>query len=405
MALNELSLSITRGVRGRPFQAEIEGLTTGWVEVVSDKGAPGFAVINGRVRHEALPYQPSTVVLRERAPGQAPRLSRIEISASEPWEIQAQAAGMIGEGRTLRRLLVTSVLDAGNLVWHVLAEDDLGDTEWEEVGEPEPSAPVFASEPGTLDDITDTDVLNLGFTNATGYPSPTYVLDVDPTLPDDVAVYVGDAAVELPFAVPSALVDTISVQALAPMTETFDLTLTATNGVSPDAVATAAVSIDIAVPAPEWSVESYAVELPISAPITFGSNLSVENSATIRVAGLPDKGVYYIDDGDDTPLALNDEFAVADLALLTGESDGDTGAVTGVLKLRALGSSNVDLDITVTIAAAAGPDITDRDFDIEEGTEANIGFDTATMGDSELASIDNQTTGGSAVIVKIPDLS
>jgi hypothetical protein len=269
---------------------------------------------------------------------------------------------------------------------------------------PTPSAPVFASEPGTLDDITDTDVTNLSFTRASGYPTPTYVLDVDPALPDDVAVYVGDVAVELPFAVASALVDTISAQALAPMTETFDLTLTATNSEGSD-VATATVSIDIAVPAPEWSVESYAVELPVSAPITFGNNLSVTNTTTIRIAGLPDKGIYYIDDGDDTPLIVNDEFPLADLALLTGESDGDTGAVTGVLKLRALGSSNVDLDITVTIAPPLPPEITERDFDIEEGTEASAGFDTTTMGDSELASIDNQTTGGSAIIVKIPDLS
>lgn len=269
---------------------------------------------------------------------------------------------------------------------------------------PTPSAPVFASEPGTLAEITDTDVLNLGFVTASGYPVATYVLDVDGTLPDDVAVYVGDVAIDLPFAVSSALVGTISVQALAPMTESFDLTLTATNSEGSD-VATATVSIDIAVPAPEWSVESYAVELPISIPVAFGSSLSVENSVTIRVAGLPDKGIFYIDDGDDTPLALNDEFPVSDLALLTGESDGDTGAVTGVLKLRALGSSNVDLDITVTIAEAAAPEIVERDFSIEEGTEASAGFDTTTMGDSELASIDNQTTGGSAVIVKIPDLS
>lgn len=269
---------------------------------------------------------------------------------------------------------------------------------------PEPTAPTFASEPGALDEITDANAVELDFVNASGYPTPTYVLDADPALPGDVAIFVGDAAVELPFAVPSALVDSIALQALAPMTGTFDLTLTATNSEGSD-VATATIDIDIAVPAPEWSVESYAVELPISAPITFGSNLSVENSATIRVSGLPDKGVYYIDDGDDTPLALNDEFAVADLPLLTGESDSDTGAVTGVLKLRALGSSDVDLDITVTIAEAAGPDIEERDFDIEEGTEASIDFDTSTMGDSELASIDNQTDGASAVAVKIPDLS
>ena len=106
-----------------------------------------------------------------------------------------------------------------------------------------------------------------------------------------------------------------------------------------------------------------------------------------------------------TPYALNDEIPVSDLALLTIESDGDTGAVTGVLKLRALGSSNVDLDITVTLAPPLPPEITERDFEIEEGTEASASFDTSTLGDNELASIDNQTDGASAVIVKIPDLS
>lgn len=260
------------------------------------------------------------------------------------------------------------------------------------MGLPADAAPVFASEPGALDDITDTEFVNLGFTRASGYPAPTYVLDVDPALPDDVFVFVNDLEILLPAAVSSALIETIAVQALAPMTETFDLTLTATNGVSPDAVATATVSIDIAAPAPEWSVNSYAVELPVSAPITFGNNLSVTNATTIRIAGLPDKGIYYIDDGDDTPLIVNDEFPLADLALLTGESDGDTGAVTGVLKLRALGSSNVDLDVTVTIAPPAAPDITERDFEIEEGTEAPINFDLTDYQVGDPVTITNNST-------------
>lgn len=257
-------------------------------------------------------------------------------------------------------------------------------------GPPEPTAPVFAGEPGTLDDITDTDFVNLGFTRASGYPTPTYVLDVDPALPEDVFVFVNDLEVILPAVVSSALVDTISVQALAPMTETFDLTLTATNSEGSD-VATATVSIDIAIPAPEWSVESYAVEAPVVNPYTFGNNLSVTNTTTIRVAGLPDKCIFY-KSGVGTPYALNDEFPVADLALLTIESDGDTGSVTGVLKLRALGSSNVDLDVTVTIAPPAAPDITERDFEIEEGTEAPINFDLTDYQAGDPVTITNNST-------------
>ncbi|MFD0848221.1 hypothetical protein [Sphingosinicella xenopeptidilytica] len=374
MALNELTLSHTRGVRGRPFQAEIEGLTSGWVEVVSDKGAPGFAVINGRVRHEALPYQPSTVVLRERAPGQSPRLSRIEISASEPWEIEAQAASMIGEGRTLRRLLVTSVLDSGDLIWHVLAEDDLGDTEWEEVGEPTPSAPAFASEPGTLDEVTeDIDATSFGFVTASGYPPPTYLLSG--TYPENVQIIVGGDLVTLPATVSSAQVPGISYIATGTGSGAIDVDLTASNGVSPDAAANATVPIDIAPPAPEWSPSSYNLELPFIDPITFGNALVVSNADTIKVIELPGEGVFYIDDGDDTPLAVNDEFPLADLADLTGESDGDTGPVTGDLVLQAIGDGGTaNITITVTIADNV-PVITSRTLNIEQGQTLPLGLD------------------------------
>lgn len=268
---------------------------------------------------------------------------------------------------------------------------------------PEPSAPVFASEPGTLDEITEIGTYPLGFTLATGHPSPTYVASSE-DLPDGVLIIAGENELVLPAVVPAADVESTAAQFLGPLTDSFTLTMTATNSEGSD-TATATVPVDIPVPAPVWSAPSYAVELPVTAPQTFGNNLSVTNCDTIRVAGVPDKGVYYIDDGDDTPLALNDEFPVADLALLTGESDGDTGAVTGVLKLRALGSSNVDIDITVTIAAAAGPDIDEFEFEIEEGTVDDLPFDTETMGASELASVDNQTTGDSAVVVLIPDHS
>lgn len=271
---------------------------------------------------------------------------------------------------------------------------------------PAPSAPAFASEPGTLEAITSqNEIIPVGFTSASGYPSPTYILSG--TVPEGVNVFIDDSEpVELPVAVPAAYLDQIAVSVVDIISGAIELTLTATNGVSPDAESDATIPVAIPVAPPQWSLPSYAVELPVTAPVTFGSALGVTGAATIEVTALPDKGVYYIDDGDDTPLAVNDTFPAADLALLTGESDGDTGSVTGVLTLEAHGDGgDVELDITVTIAEAAGPDITDRDFDIEEGTEANIGFDTATMGDLELASIDNQTDGGSAVIVKIPDLS
>lgn len=144
MALNDLTLSLTQGVRARAFEAEIEGLTTGLVEVLSDKGAPGFAVINGKVRHEALPYQPSAVVLREREPGKGYHDSRIIIAAADQGELQTQAEALIGDGRTLVRWWVDPVHEGGALRWYVRAEDDLGATYTEAVGggTPTPTVPA-----------------------------------------------------------------------------------------------------------------------------------------------------------------------------------------------------------------------------------------------------------------------
>lgn len=83
MALNALTLSTTAGVQGRRFQAVINGMTTGRVEVLTD-GSPGFSTVNGRVMSDALPYPVSTLVLREYDPGGTPsfRDTRIDITAA-----------------------------------------------------------------------------------------------------------------------------------------------------------------------------------------------------------------------------------------------------------------------------------------------------------------------------------
>ncbi len=83
MALGNLTLSTTAGVQGRPFQANIIGLTTGRVEVLGD-GSPGFSTVNGRVMSDRLPYPVSTVVLREHEPGVGVGYhdTRIDISAA-----------------------------------------------------------------------------------------------------------------------------------------------------------------------------------------------------------------------------------------------------------------------------------------------------------------------------------
>lgn len=83
MALGNLSLSITAGVQGRPFNASIIGLTTGRVEVLQDS-SPGFSTVNGRVMSDRLPYPVSVVALREYEPGVGVgyRDSRIDIAAA-----------------------------------------------------------------------------------------------------------------------------------------------------------------------------------------------------------------------------------------------------------------------------------------------------------------------------------
>ena len=105
MALNALTLSVTSGVQGRRFQAKINGLTTGKVEVLND-GSPGFSTVNGNVMSHGLPYATSTVVLREYEPGvgQGYRDTRIDITAATAGQIYNQALSMIGAGPNAEEL-------------------------------------------------------------------------------------------------------------------------------------------------------------------------------------------------------------------------------------------------------------------------------------------------------------
>jgi hypothetical protein len=95
MALGPLTLDVNYGTVGRSFSANILGLTTGNVEVLSD-GTPGFSTVNGRVNFAGgLPNTVNTLVLREYQPGvgQGYRDSRIEIIASgQNYPIAAEAA-------------------------------------------------------------------------------------------------------------------------------------------------------------------------------------------------------------------------------------------------------------------------------------------------------------------------
>lgn len=128
MALGTLSLSTTTGVQGRPFQATINGLTTGRVEVLTD-GSPGFSTVNGKLMSNGLPYPVSTVVLREYEPGvgQGYRDTRIDITAATREALQALALASLSPGRTLVRYRVVGDRQAdGSLVYSIRADDDLG---------------------------------------------------------------------------------------------------------------------------------------------------------------------------------------------------------------------------------------------------------------------------------------
>ncbi|TZG25585.1 SGNH/GDSL hydrolase family protein [Sphingomonas montanisoli] len=129
MALGALSLSVTSGVQGRPFQAKINGLTTGKVEVLND-GAPGFSTVNGNVMSSGLPYPVSTVVLREYEPGVGDgyRDTRIDIQATTQAELDIIAANAVGSDRSVRRARLAGDISGGALIWSLLVEDDLGAT-------------------------------------------------------------------------------------------------------------------------------------------------------------------------------------------------------------------------------------------------------------------------------------
>lgn len=100
---------------------------------------------------------------------------------------------------------------------------------------PTPSAPVFASEPGTLDEITEAGVYTLGFVRASGYPSSTYVLSG--AVPDGVEVLVGGLPIDLPATIPWAAVTSLSLEVLPGASGEFDLLLTATNSEGSDTAA------------------------------------------------------------------------------------------------------------------------------------------------------------------------
>jgi hypothetical protein len=81
MALNALELSVSSGTRGRPFVADISEATDGSSIEPLVNFTPGFNVVNGQLRHDALPYDVNTVVLRETLAGQDAVETKFQIPA------------------------------------------------------------------------------------------------------------------------------------------------------------------------------------------------------------------------------------------------------------------------------------------------------------------------------------
>lgn len=179
MALGALSLSTTSGVQGRPFQATINGLTTGRVEVLVD-GSPGFSTFNGKVRSEGLPYPVSTVVLREYEPGVGAgfRDTRIDITAATPTQTSAIAIASMGGGRTLIGYRVAGDIQPdGSYAYNVYAVDDLGATIKTSAtgGAPTPT-PGAGSQPTSIAamGITPTGQIHVNTSTITLFPQGTF---------------------------------------------------------------------------------------------------------------------------------------------------------------------------------------------------------------------------------------
>lgn len=128
MALNTLTLSVSAGLQGRPFEAAIVGLTAGTVVgVFFQESSPGFGIVNGRVRSTGLPYQVSTIAIRERVPSTGETLiSRIDISALTQVQREALAASTVPGYKSYR--IVENYQSDSTYAYSLAIKDSLGAT-------------------------------------------------------------------------------------------------------------------------------------------------------------------------------------------------------------------------------------------------------------------------------------
>jgi hypothetical protein len=100
MALGALTLSVETGQRGRPFEATISGATAGSTIEPVVNFTPGFYVSGAKLKHDHLPLDLNTVVLRETLVGNTPVETKFQIpgySADNPEQAALTATQAIIE--------------------------------------------------------------------------------------------------------------------------------------------------------------------------------------------------------------------------------------------------------------------------------------------------------------------
>lgn len=224
---------------------------------------------------------------------------------------------------------------------------------------PEPSAPVFASEPGELAEITEAGTYNLGFVPATGYPSPAHVLTF--TVPDGVQVLVNGSPVSSGASVSRSHVASISLLVPDDVTGTAELTLTATNSEDSD---TADAEAPIDVPA------------AVTAPVI--SNLEIEGDP---VAGGTVEAVYDLSGGTPDTITYEwylDDVLVEELTTKVVTVPDDEGAYLKV-KVTVSNTAGSDDATSDPIGPITVPIFSERTLYVDPDTQTDIEYDASDM--------------------------
>lgn len=169
MALNDLTLTVSKGVSGRSFRSKLNGLTAGTlVEVDRGSSPPGFAEVNGFLVSPsvALGYGPVTVTERVPATGET-KTTKLAIEVLSQDEVRRQSE----ELGTFREPYAAPQED-GSELWTVRAGGEGGENVDETAGVEVPEA--IADLAATA--LSDTE-MEIDWTDAVGADSHEYRID------------------------------------------------------------------------------------------------------------------------------------------------------------------------------------------------------------------------------------